>query len=416
MRILFLSEYYPFDLRRDVFGVFKRMRMLLDAAKALGDVDILFFQPVGVDTSRTAVQRLETALRRHWDIQLSVFLQEQSVAPRRPLRSRIPFWIDCARRGSLSYHSTLSLDTSHAATVNAVTRCLERGPDLLIAFRLGAMAPLLRLPGRLPPICFDLDDVEHVKAFRAARAASTGLDRARSYGVVPVLLWSEYRAMALADRTFVSSSIDRHRFRHFPRSARRLVVPNAVTIPSEVPLPDAETILFLGAYLYGPNVAAAETLIQDVWPRVHRRHPHARLLIAGAEPERIPSYASKPDGVEFLGFVDDLESLYRRVQLVCCPVRVGGGTRIKILEAAAYGKPIVSTSVGAEGIGLRDGREILLRDDPAGLADACRQVLADRHLADSLGSAARGAVRRHFEREAVVETVRAALGEMGKAS
>ena len=90
--------------------------------------------------------------------------------------------------------------------------------------------------------------------------------------------------------------------------------------------------------------------------------PDARLIVAGNKPERIPSFAQRPAGVEFTGFVSELEMLYRRAAIVCCPILSGGGTRIKILEAAAHGKAVVSTVVGAEGLELRDGVEIALRD------------------------------------------------------
>jgi glycosyltransferase involved in cell wall biosynthesis len=411
-RILFLSEYYPFDIRRDVFGVFKRMRMLVDAAKSLGQLDILFFQPPWVDSSQVAVDTLQTALQRSWDSQLSVFLRTTGQARRRFLLSRIPFWFDCAWRGAITYHSAVSLETSHAPSLEAVARCLDRGPDVILAFRLGSMAPLLRLSRRLPPICFDVDDVEHVKALRTARQTRDPVQRAKIYAAVPLLLWSEYRAMNLADRTLVCSDIDLDRFKRFPRSAQRVVVPNAVTIPRSVSVPGLATLLFLGAFLYWPNVAAAETLIREVWPRVRRNHPDARLVIAGAEPERIPSYTSKPEGVEFAGFVEDLDALYRRVQIVCCPIKIGGGTRIKILEAAAHGKAIVSTTVGAEGIGLHDGREILIRDDPGAFAEACSQILGEPRLAHSLGAAAREAIRQRYDRSTVVGRVRDVISAM----
>ena len=83
---------------------------------------------------------------------------------------------------------------------------------------------------------------------------------------------------------------------------------------------------------------------RDVWPLIRKACPEARLIIAGNKPERIPSFASHPPGVEFTGFVEDLGQLYQRVGIVCCSILSGGGTRLKILEAAAYGKAIVSTT------------------------------------------------------------------------
>jgi glycosyltransferase involved in cell wall biosynthesis len=405
VRTLFLTEFYPFDARTEVFGVFKRMRMLLDAVRAFGELDVLFFAPLGVDPSPAAARRLERELEAVWGLRLNVFIRAQEPAGPRPLHGRLPLWVRCIWHGAVTYDSELSLNTSHRPSLDAVAQCLDRRPDMILAFRLGTMAPLLRLGRKLPPIFFDLDDVEHIKAVRTARKIQHLLPRLATYAAVPILWWSEYRAMALARRTFVSSA----RFTRFPRRAYRVVVPNAVSIPPSEPLPSEMTLLFLGSYIYGPNVDAAEYLIREIWPRVKESEPAARLLIAGPWPDRIPSQASPPPGVEFVGFVDDLEALYRGTRVVCCGVQVGAGTRIKILEAAAHGKPIVSTTVGAEGIDLRDGVEILLRDDPGSFAAACLQVLADAALGERLGSAARAVVRQRYERDLIIGDIRKAV-------
>src|SRR6266849_7454681 len=144
MRALFLTEYYPFDLRTDVFGVFKRMRMLMDAVVTFADVDVLFFSTLGVDESPAAIRQLEINLTEQWGLHLNVFLRHQKVRSRKALWKRLPFWIRCARLGAVAYHSHLSLDTSHEPSVRAVDSCLDRRPDFILAFRLGTMAPLLR--------------------------------------------------------------------------------------------------------------------------------------------------------------------------------------------------------------------------------------------------------------------------------
>jgi len=106
--------------------------------------------------------------------------------------------------------------------------------------------------------------------------------------------------------------------------------------------------------------------------------------------------------VSFLGFVDDLDSWYARARVVCCPISHGSGTRVKIIEAAAHARAIVSTSMGAEGLNFRDGREILLRESPSALADACVELLNDPSRADHLGRAARARAAERYERSAVV--------------
>jgi glycosyltransferase involved in cell wall biosynthesis len=162
----------------------------------------------------------------------------------------------------------------------------------------------------------------------------------------------------------------------------------------------------LATYAYAPNITAADFLIRDVWPLVRADCPDAQLIIAGNKPERIPSFASHPAGVEFTGFVHDLAPLYRRVRIVCCPILSGGGTRLKILEAAAYGKAIVSTTVGAEGLDLQDGRELILRDGGLAFARACVELLRDPTRCEMLGVAARETVSRSYDRKQIVARIK----------
>jgi len=170
-------------------------------------------------------------------------------------------------------------------------------------------------------------------------------------------------------------------------------------------------LLFLGRLHFGPNTTAADYLIQEIWPRVLVALPDARLLIAGSGPDCLASYTKKPKGVTFAGFVDDLDGLYEEVSVVCCPVLDGSGTRVKVLEAAAYGKPVVSTTIGAEGIELKDGEEIFLRDNAESFADACIRLLKDHSMAAIMGQRARAAVEEKYERQAVVERIKNVIGE-----
>jgi glycosyltransferase involved in cell wall biosynthesis len=126
--------------------------------------------------------------------------------------------------------------------------------------------------------------------------------------------------------------------------------------------------------------------------------PTAILKIAGAPPDKIPSYRSGIQGVEFTGFVKELDDLYRKSRVVCAPILSGGGTRVKIIEAAAYGKPIVSTRIGAEGIEMQDGKEFFLRDDPESFAQACIRLLNDHAMCRQMGLTARStAIKKYNE-------------------
>ena len=245
MRILFISEYYPFKFRTDVFGVFQRMRLLLDAMSGLGEIDLLFLPPFGADPSPTAVRQLEKMIEEEWQLRVNAFVRAQMPASRRPFREKLPIWIRSVAQGAVAFEYEITLNNSHEPSLRAVRECLARRPDMILAFRLGSMAPLLRIGRPLPRVFFDLDDAEHEKAARLARGRAGLARRARAYGAVPILWWSERRAMALARSTFVASTRDRDRFRYFPGHSERIVVPNAVRLPPRQCLAADPTMLYL---------------------------------------------------------------------------------------------------------------------------------------------------------------------------
>jgi glycosyltransferase involved in cell wall biosynthesis len=203
--------------------------------------------------------------------------------------------------------------------------------------------------------------------------------------------------------SFVCSQTDRDKFaaRGFD-TARIRIAPNALDLPTVcAPLAAEPVLLFLGAFGHEPNRRAAERLIGRIWPLVRARSRNARLLIAGRNPERIAQFPSPPPGVTFTGFAPDLDALYARTRAVCCPMDEGGGTRIKLIEAAGRGKPIVSTAVGAEGLAFVAGREILMGETDGELAAGALQLLGDDALAGAMAAAAFARASLLYSAEAV---------------
>lgn len=222
---------------------------------------------------------------------------------------------------------------------------------------------------------------------------------------MPQLLLGELRAIRLAHKAFVCSEADRYYLTNRWSQSGVATVPNAVKIPDEQPLTYEPTILFIGSYKYKPNIDAAEFLIEKIWPRVYQLMPSANLIIAGANPERVRGYRLNIPGLIFTGFVDDLDALYKKTKIICVPILAGGGTRLKIIEAAAYGKAIVSTRIGAEGLDLRDGRELLLRDDPEAFVEAILLLFKDHSLCKRLGSAARARAVQLYDRNNILTLI-----------
>jgi glycosyltransferase involved in cell wall biosynthesis len=290
--------------------------------------------------------------------------------------------------------------------VDAVRRLLSRKPDILFVHRLISMVPVLLSKAPLPPTYFDLDDIEHVSFSRSIRQPPMWTGKPLLYLRLPIMKRWENRAIRTSRATFVCSNRDREYLRRKFGHDRVVVIPNAIDLPRLKVPPNQQTLLFLGRLHFHANTIAADYMIQKIWPTVLASLPEARLLVAGASPESLASYGTNPKGVTFLGFVDDLEKLYEEVAVVCSPTLYGSGTRVKILEAAAYGKPVVSTTVGAEGIELKDGEEILLRDDPDSFAQACIRLLTDTSLAAEMGQRARSVIEEQYERRAVIENIK----------
>jgi polysaccharide biosynthesis protein PslH len=177
------------------------------------------------------------------------------------------------------------------------------------------------------------------------------------------------------------------------------LIPNGVDTdhfrPRDPPDPSAPPrIAFTGAMHYPPNVDAVLWFAERIWPRLRRQAPELRFEIVGRNPDpRVVALARKP-GVVVTGEVADVRPHIARSRCVVVPLRAGGGTRLKILEAMAMARPVVSTALGAEGLTITPGHDILIADDPEGFA---------AHVLDLLGSAERAALLGQASRR-MVET------------
>jgi len=157
-------------------------------------------------------------------------------------------------------------------------------------------------------------------------------------------------------------------------------------------------ILFLGNMSYLPNIDAALWFAARIWPMLVSAVPFSiRLVVAGSgAPPEIKRLA-KRTGIAVVGRFEDVAPLYRHAALAIVPIRAGGGTRIKLLESANYGVPIVATRLGAAGTGFRSGYELLLADSEREFAASCARLLTDGNLAARLAAQAMRKVRRDYD-------------------
>ncbi len=246
-------------------------------------------------------------------------------------------------------------------------------------------AQLLPLVRRLQPEARIVIDEHNVEARILIRMAST-LGHPRR----DVMLWQARRVLQLektllpqADLVLACSEVDAAELRHL--GARQVqVVPNGVC-PESVSAPPAERsyLVFVGAQDWLPNADASRLLAQSIWPLVAPRVGGSQLLIVGRNP---PAHVRALAGerVRVTGSVPLVGPYLARAWATAMPLRVGSGTRLKILEAAAAGVPIVATRLAAEGIPVRHGEHVLFAETPEEFASALSRLHEDRTLAAQL--------------------------------
>jgi GT2 family glycosyltransferase len=157
------------------------------------------------------------------------------------------------------------------------------------------------------------------------------------------------------------------------------------------------SMLFVGSFRHTPNVEAIEWFVKRVLPRIVERKPEARLLVAGSDPPPHGLFAKTTRAVELLGFVEDIRTELARREVFVCPILSGSGVRVKLLEAFASGIPVVSTSVGAEGLARTDGEFCALADDPEDFANKVLDILNCPQQARAMAERARTEVESNWD-------------------
>lgn len=389
-----------FPLTQAAEGGISRFEMFVNAVAMVSDrIDILFIVAEADLVVNQDEFRLSEQLGRRWGFPVNA----RFVLSR---RARTGFWQHYVA-GIFSARSFP--DFAHYTgpeQMAAFEQAVGGGHDLVFISSLSMIVPMLAIRRWPKRVFFDLNDVEHLVQSRATLQPPFWPGKLAYLAQVPALFFAEWRAARRSEASFVCSEHDRNSLCRlgFPKSV--VAIPNAVVIPCvPAPLTAAPSLLFLGGYNYPPNRIAAARLINAIWPKIKASMPEARLILAGKNPEAIPGFADSPEGVEFTGFVEDLDALYARARVVVCPITTGSGTRLKLLGAAAQGKPMVSTSIGAEGLDFRHQNEILICDGDAGFADACITLLSDDAACQALGNAARAMVAQRYDLKVITASL-----------
>ncbi|MEO8027134.1 MAG: glycosyltransferase family 4 protein [Bryobacteraceae bacterium] len=205
----------------------------------------------------------------------------------------------------------------------------------------------------------------------------------------------ERRWLREFDSVLVTSTEDADRAKALG-AVRTIVYPNALPWIAKPEVEEQDRILFSGNFEYHPNQSAVQWFGRNVWPRLRQAHPGLEWWLVGKNPGFAASMADGDPRIKRTGPVDDAVSVLATAKVCVAPILEGSGTRFKILEAWAAGRAVVSTTLGAEGLGGRDGEELLIADDPGRMAEAISALLTDEEKRRQIGTAGRSAYEKRF--------------------
>ncbi len=309
--------------------------------------------------------------------------------------------------------------TGHGQIRRAYSRRVQRAIDRLastqtfdVVYVSTVLLGCYRLPQTLPSIG-DAHNVEHEVFARAASIARSRIWKAY-YRLQSVLTRRDERRLSRQFHAiWATSDRDAARFTEWRGDEAVVVVPNGVRISAPAVVPPLRdsgelVLLYVGTMSYFPNADAAEYFLDEIVPRIVQRVGCARTLIVGSNPSsRLKSRASR--AITVTGEVADVAPYYGRASVFVVPLRAGGGTRQKVLEAMRYGIPVVSTTLGCEGLNVRHGDSVLLADTPDDFADRVAQVWRDRSLAERLTGRAFDVISAEYDWSRIGDRVETAL-------
>jgi sugar transferase (PEP-CTERM/EpsH1 system associated) len=281
------------------------------------------------------------------------------------------------------------------------------------------LPPVVNLPDRLPcPSILFTHNVEAEIWRRHAATASNPIARRLLAQQWRRMLRFERGALARFDLALAVSDADRQTFaRLYPASLRAPVhvVQTGVDTSYFTPAPtapDPAHMVFTGSMDWLPNEDGVVYFCREILPLVRQQEPHATFSIVGRSPTPPVRRLAAEHGVEVTGRVDDVRPHIGRGAVYVVPLRIGGGTRLKIFEAMSMGKAVVSTTIGAEGLPVTPGRDVIVADDPASFAHAVLQLMRDVPARRTIEAAARRLVVERYDWSAVASDFEAAIARV----
>jgi glycosyltransferase involved in cell wall biosynthesis len=377
MHVLFLSRWFPYPpdngSRIRIFNLMKRL-------STRHQVDLISFA-----SDPVAGEQLKA---------LSHYCQRVEVVRYRPFNpGRL-----IALMGFFSRQPRSVIDTHSVEMQRRVEETgRDRPPDVVIASQLD-MAPYAVMLSTVPKI---LEEVELTVLYEKYAGQRHPLKRLRK----GLMWWKSARYVADLLRAFdgctVVSEQEREQvLRVLPGYRHVSVVPNGVDTAhyaGNFGAPESDSLVYSGSLTYSANFDAMSFFLREVFPLIQAQRPNVKLSITGRLDGAPIDRLACNEGVVFTGYLEDVRPIIGRSWGSVVPLRIGGGTRLKILESLALGTPVISTRKGAEGLDLEAGRDVLIADKPADFARAVLSLLQDPKLRETLRRDGRQAVEAKYD-------------------
>ncbi|WP_198140814.1 glycosyltransferase family 4 protein [Nitrosospira sp. NpAV] len=396
-RILFISPVTP---KSGGIGIEVRAWSHLEALATVADVDLaLAMTPDQV--ARASVEEIQPLCSSVTFIKLR---------PSGKMAKRRVTGLTALNRAVNVHSSSFQLDTKDMTSL--CERLRNMHIDIVFCFRIASYDVFEHFPKtsiwQHSRLFVDFDDIESLSIRRELPFAKRilGFESAlivRIAGIEASIL--ESRIQRKADMISVCSEVDRQRLVSRGGRATVVIVPNSFTRMPALPLRPIGTVaklLFLGTMSYSPNEDAILYFCREIYPHIRKRYRRdIRLTIVGRRPSAKVLALAEDASIVVTGGVDSVEPYYDEADLVVAPIRFGGGTRVKILEALSFGRAVVSTTLGAEGLELMRGRDLELADEPEDFAGICVALLENQGMRFDLARSGRERVGAVYERKQI---------------
>lgn len=318
--------------------------------------------------------------------------------------------------GELRQEGVEVLHWPHTRSVEGYIEVHGAEFDVIVLSRYYVATRYIAAARRHAPRALLVLDTHDLHFLRTRRLAELESSRALAQSALAIRE-QELDCIRRMDVTWVVSPVEREVLAKEVPQARVIVATN-IHYPAGTVLPFAgrEGILFVGGYRHPPNVDAALFYAREIAPHLRELLPGVVTYLVGSNPPQVLRELSG-DGIEFVGFVPDLEPWFGRCRMSVSPLRYGAGVKGKINHSMSFGLPVVATTPSVEGMHLAEGEEILVADDPRAFAEAMARLYGDEALWNRLSRAGIENVRRHFSpeaaRRALEETFALAAGAGG---